>query len=205
MKLSISLYQKNLKSGDRFSENSGQTAIWVQRGTVSCNGQTWVSGDGFYLSPQEHVTAAQTCELLCFCIESPDVGLPEAKAILSADFEWAEGDYVLRLDSVTFPKGAIAYRHVHAGAGIRCLVRGALEIQSDHHTEQMETGDAWYEAANSPVRATGSSNEVSQFVRALVLPVEYAGKPTITLLNTEDFDKPKLQTNQRFFDQHIAT
>lgn len=203
MKLYMSLYQKNLKTGDQFSVGFSQTAVWVQSGSVFYSGQRWEAGDGFYLPPQGHVTAENACELLCYCVEPTDEHLPDIKPKLTADFDWVEGDYILRLDSVTFPNGAIAYRHVHAGAGIRSLVRGVLEIQSDHHREQMEIGDAWFEAAKSPVRATGAATEVSQFVRALVLPVKYAGKPTITLLNPEDFDKPKLQTNQRFFDQLI--
>lgn len=109
----------------------------------------------------------------------------------------------MRMDQVSFPIGARAYRHVHPGPGIRYLTEGELAVQSDHGTEQMETGKAWFEDANSPVRATASQLQSTAFVRTMVLPIEYLGKPTITYLNSEDDDKPRLQTNTRFFDQPI--
>lgn len=67
----------------------------------------------------------------------------------------------------------------------------------------MTVGDAWFEASNSPVRATASDKEPTAFVRAMVLPLEFLGKPTITYLNAEDDDKPRLQTNTRYFDKVI--
>ena len=114
-----------------------------------------------------------------------------------------EGKVFLRLDQINFPPGACAYRHIHPGAGIRYLTCGELEIQSDHGSESMAAGSAWFEDANSPVKAVASQTEPTAFVRAMVLPVEYFGKPTINYLDRADDNKPKLQTNTRFFDQPI--
>jgi hypothetical protein len=204
MKLTNYVYKKTLKQGEPFSVETPHAAIWLRKGSVTCEGQAWKSGDGFYLPSDRVVEAQHSSELLCFCMTAHAGNEANERAILTADFDWDLKDCILRLDTVTFPKGAVAYRHVHAGAGMRYLARGALEVQSDQHTEHMAPGDAWFEAANSPVRATGSKAEISQFIRALILPAEYIGKPTITLLNSEDFDKPKLQTNHRFFDQRIS-
>lgn len=87
---------------------------------------------------------------------------------------------------------------------MRYLVRGGLEIKSDHSAERMGNGNAWFEDANSPVKATASTTQSSLFIRAMVLPIEFEGKPTIKFLNPEDIDKPKVQTNHRFFDQRVT-
>lgn len=111
---------------------------------------------------------------------------------------------LLRLDQVTFPPGAIAYRHVHPGAGYRVLVKGRLEIISDHDQQTVGPGDAWFEPAHSPVRAEASlTAPQSSFVRCMILPVEYQGKPTIEILDPEDAKLPRLQTTNRIIDEVI--
>ena len=40
------------------------------------------------------------------------------------------GQWVMRCDRVDFPPGAIAYRHVHPGPGIRRLLHGELRIEA---------------------------------------------------------------------------
>lgn len=204
MQLSVHLYKRSLKQGEFFPASGQHTAIWVQSGCVQMGHQSWKAGDGFYVAPQSTLEIIAPSELICFTLvlEGTDVG--DQEVLLSSDFGWPHRNFILRLDTVTFPEGAIAYRHVHAGAGIRYLARGGLEIQSDHHVEQMRVGDAWFEGADSPVKATAIKTETSQFIRVLVLPMEFAGKSTIKLLNPEDFEKPKLQENVRFFDQPIT-
>ncbi|WP_420402361.1 cupin domain-containing protein [Nisaea sp.] len=115
----------------------------------------------------------------------------------------APGEYVFRLDTVGFPPGAIAYRHVHPGPGYRYLVEGALEIRTDDHSTAIAPGEAWFEETNSPVTAFNVPDRESRFVRAHMLPRDYLGKPSIKYLNDEDHDKPKLQTNHRF-REHIV-
>ncbi len=68
----------------------------------------------------------------------------------------------------------------------------------------METGQAWFEDAYSPVKAIAAPEGVTEFIRVMVLPAEFAGKPTIKLLNPDDEAKPKLQTNYRYFDQPLT-
>lgn len=111
---------------------------------------------------------------------------------------------LLRLDQVTFPSGAVAYRHVHPGAGYRVMVEGQLKIISDQEQYPVTLGDVWFEPANSPVRAEASlSDPHSSFVRFMVLPVEYYGKPTIEILDPEDAKRPRLQTTDRIIDEVV--
>ena len=111
------------------------------------------------------------------------------------------GPAVLRVDEVCFPVGAIAQRHTHDGTGLRYLVRGSLRIEARHHTQIMQVGDIWFEAAHDPVRAVAlQSVGVTSFVRAMVIPASYAGKSTFTLVDPNDAQLPRLQVTHRHID-----
>jgi quercetin dioxygenase-like cupin family protein len=123
--------------------------------------------------------------------------------LASQEFTWPDRKAVFRLDQVTFPPNAIAYRHIHSGAGFRHLVAGGLNFDTGAHQQDMVPGDSWFEDINSPVRATAMSGCISQFIRAMLIPLELHGKPTIKILSPEDAAKPTLQKNHRFVDQII--
>lgn len=124
--------------------------------------------------------------------------------LTTATAEIPDGPVLMRLDQVTFPTGAVAYRHVHSGAGIRYLDQGHLTLQADDHSFEAHVGDSWFEPANTPVRATADSDVAqSRFVRFMALPVDFAGKPTINILDAEDAKRPKLQTTHRFFERIV--
>ena len=53
-------------------------------------------------------------------------------------------------------------------------------------------GEWWHEGADDPVVATAGDAETA-FVRALVLPAEWAGKRTIRYVDRADEEKPRLQ------------
>jgi hypothetical protein len=111
------------------------------------------------------------------------------------------GPALLRIDEVCFPVGAIAHRHTHAGAGIRCLVRGALRIEACDHMQTMQVGDVWFEAVQSPVRAVAIHDQgVTSFVRAMIMPAAFAGKSTFKLCDPADADLPRLQVTHRHID-----
>ncbi|MFD0981963.1 cupin domain-containing protein [Tropicimonas aquimaris] len=111
---------------------------------------------------------------------------------------------LLRLDTVSFPPGACAWRHVHPGPGLRHLLQGELTLQTDDHDTVVTAGDSWFEAANSPVRATASATmPKTGFVRFLVLPVSLQGTPSIRILDAADTSKPTLQVTHRNLDQVV--
>lgn len=129
---------------------------------------------------------------------------PVANALCAAEVTRPNGPALLRLDEVAFPEGAIAYRHIHPGPGIRTLVAGELRLISDHETQVMRAGDSWFEDANAPVRAENTLAGNSRFVRAMILPVALQGKPSIQILAAEDKAQPRLQVTHRHID-HIFT
>jgi quercetin dioxygenase-like cupin family protein len=203
----IFLWKCNLQHEGKLPLQYGHHAIYVKSGNVVIDGAAFAAGEGFYGQENDVIfsQSSRQVNILCFTVSKQNAPLlpDDGKMLLSDHFEWQQGAAVMRLDKVTFPPGAIAYRHFHAGPGIRYLVKGELEIKSDHNTEYMVEGDAWFEDANSPVQATAGEHRFSGFVRAMVLPIDFQGKPTIQLLNPEDIAKPSLQTNHRYIDQRI--
>jgi hypothetical protein len=115
-------------------------------------------------------------------------------AALCGEVELAAAtDWVLRCDRVDFPAGMVAYRHTHPGPGIRRLLVGELTIDAPGHLRTYGAGESWFEPAGYPVLATASSAGDAAFVRALVLPAEWAGRRTATYVDPADDGKPKLQ------------
>lgn len=100
-------------------------------------------------------------------------------------------EWVLRCDRVDFPLGGIAHRHVHPGPGIRYLLRGEIAIETEGRTTVYGRGEAWFESGPEPVLARASAEDETSFVRALVLPAEWAGKRTIRYIEPADESAPK--------------
>jgi hypothetical protein len=112
-------------------------------------------------------------------------------------------DLLLRLDSVAFPPGGCAYLHTHRGPGIRCLIEGAIRIETEGHTASYAPGGAWYEAGPEPVFAQADGSIASRFIRAMVLPQSLLGQSSIRYVNEEDLAKPKSQSYRVFAEAAI--
>jgi len=220
----MSVFCENWPANTTFTHDGGCVALFLQTGQLKHNGQVLDATSGIYPAAGDQVTALTAVVLLRFTVtpgngaktieqtqteqmqaEQTPIELPqiEQSSILSSHINTELSRAILRLDQVDFPPAAVAYRHTHPGAGIRYLVHGNLHIQSDHAEQQMNEGQAWFEDADSPVRATAGSNAPSCFVRLMLLPMEFEGKPTLKILDPDDAAKPRLQTNTRYFDQRV--
>jgi hypothetical protein len=93
--------------------------------------------------------------------------------------------WLFRLDQITSAAGRIADRHQHPGPGIRCLLEGAFNVQSEESVRDLAPGDAWWETGPDTVVAWGSTQMAARFLRGMVLPVEWEGKATGTWLSGE--------------------
>jgi quercetin dioxygenase-like cupin family protein len=102
-------------------------------------------------------------------------------------------EWLLRCDRVAFPPGGIAYRHTHPGPGIRCLLHGSLEIETESRTATYRPLEPWFESGPEPVYAAASPDEETAFVRVMLLPREWEGKRTIRYVDPADAERPKLQ------------
>jgi quercetin dioxygenase-like cupin family protein len=99
--------------------------------------------------------------------------------------------WIVRCDRVDFPLGGIAHRHTHPGPGIRYLLHGELEIDTEGRSAFYGPGAAWFESGPDPVVARASSHVATSFVRVLVLPAEWAGKRTIRYVDAVADTAPK--------------
>ncbi|NKB60127.1 MAG: hypothetical protein GKS00_27765 [Alphaproteobacteria bacterium] len=115
----------------------------------------------------------------------------------------SDGGLMMRCDSVAFPPGGCAYTHTHKGPGIRCLEKGAIRIDSDGHSNQFAVEQPWFEAGPVPVFAQADAERETRFIRVSILPRALEGKSSITYVNPEDQDKPKLQTYRGYFDEFV--
>jgi hypothetical protein len=113
--------------------------------------------------------------------------------------------WLVRCDRVDFPPGGIAYRHVHPGPGIRCLLEGELRVAGSESVHVVEPLQAWFEGADYPVVAAASPIVATSFVRVMLLPREWAGKRTIHYLDPADADRPKTQTATVFLEEPLET
>ncbi len=115
-----------------------------------------------------------------------------------------KGELLMRGDSVAFPPGGCAYRHVHQGPGIRCLIEGGIRIDTHHRSTSYGPGGAWYETGSDPVFAQAAADKPSRFIRVMILPHVLIGKSSISYVNEADKAKPKTQTYKVFADAPIA-
>lgn len=111
--------------------------------------------------------------------------------------------WLLRCDRVDFPPGGIAYTHTHPGPGIRCLLFGAIRIETEGGANNYGPLGAWFERGPEPVRAVASLDAPSAFARVMLLPREWRGRRTIRYVDAADAERPKLQSARVYFDVDV--
>jgi len=116
-----------------------------------------------------------------------------------------EASWLLRCDRVDFERGAVAPPHGHRGGGIRCLLRGRLDLTvGEGPMRSMRPWDAWFESGKEPVLAVASREEDTSFIRVAVLPAELRGQSSIVYVNAADASRGRPRTYTVFVDEPIA-
>ena len=92
--------------------------------------------------------------------------------------------WVMRCDRVDFSPAVVAHPHTHPGPGIRRLLFGELTVTTAGATSTYRRGGAWFESGPDVVYAEASLTEETAFVRVMLLPSEWAGKRTISYVDT---------------------
>ena len=82
--------------------------------------------------------------------------------------------WVVRCDRIDFPLGGIARLHTHPGPGIRYLLQGEIEIETEGRSTFYGPGGAWFESGPDPVRRTGVGAP-RDVVRARARPARRVG------------------------------
>jgi len=187
--------------------------VFVVRGTIAIGGRA-ISAEEAWHSEGEAVVAPGNGGATCWRFEVAPPNAPEgvwsgggtrSSLKLSASLATLpKGDVLWRGDSVAFPPGGCAYLHRHQGPGIRCLIEGAIRIDTLGHSTPYAEGEAWYEAGPDPVFAQAASDRPTRFIRVLILPRDLLGKSSIQYVNEADKQKPRSQQYKIFVDAPIA-
>jgi quercetin dioxygenase-like cupin family protein len=194
----LALYEDLLAPGER-------------RGLAACNRVLYVaSGEASSLRPNDAWFGSEEATLRAghdgatvLRWELTDWEPDGAKLASRVELDpWAE--YVVRCDRVDFPPGAVAYRHVHPGPGIRCLLAGRLLIEEAGGSSTYGPFDAWFEGAEHPVVASASESADTAFVRVLLLPGEWRGRRTIRYLDPADAERPARQRATVFLEEPVS-
>lgn len=185
--------------------------LYVVRGAITLGRRTMRAGEVAY-SDETVAAHAEEAGATVWRWELADPRQPIAKSnsasVSSRDkliqplATLPEGELLWRGDSVAFPPGGCAYLHRHQGPGIRCLVEGELRVDTKGCSHSYAVGDPWYEAGPDPVFAQAGTKP-TRFIRVMILPRALIGKSSISYVNAEDKDKPKLQQYRVFVDEPL--
>jgi hypothetical protein len=187
--------------------------IFVTHGAIAIEGRRVDSGEAWSGEAAVTLTAGQegaNCWRWELVADENAAGLmtdgASSRPKLSAQLDTIpDGELLLRGDSVSFPPGGCAYRHVHQGPGIRCVIAGAIRIDTFGRATSYGPGGAWYESGPEPVFAQAAADRATRFIRVMILPRALIGKSSIRYVDEADKDKPRTQQYQLFADMPIGT
>jgi hypothetical protein len=177
----------------------GDVTVEFTRGSTNQReGSAWLGGGEIALVPGPSGVRLLRWELAAAtgaregaALSAPSVG---SEIKLSAQIELPAGfDWLMRCDRVSFPKGGIAYSHVHQGPGIRYCLEGRIEVETEGRTHSYGPGESWFEPGPTPVRSPTSTEMETTFVRCFILPRGCKGRSSIRYVHPKDAAKPKLQ------------
>jgi hypothetical protein len=113
--------------------------------------------------------------------------------------------WLMRCDRVDFEPGGIAPPHRHRGGGIRCLLRGRLEVTVGEGAPRALTpGEAWFESGREPVLAVSSRETETSFVRFSLLPADIRGQSSILYVDPADAGRGRPRRYTVYVDEPIA-
>jgi hypothetical protein len=207
----LRLYEDVLSNGAEIHLPARPRMIFVVHGAAAAADRTLGDGDAFASEAAMTLKAGGTgAALWRWEFAAGDAaGVASgagtvSREKLSARLETLpKGELLLRGDGVAFPPGGCAYLHRHQGPGIRCLIEGAIRIDTHGRSTSYAPGGAWYESGPDPVFAQGADRP-TRFIRVMILPRAYLGKSSVEYLNEEDKAKPKSQQYKIYADLPIA-
>lgn len=183
-------FNDELAPGSRATLSACRRIVYVFAGTATVNGAKLQQGGACYADGpctivvgrdgammfRWDLAPAGTVEL---SVEGDDTAstLRMAREIWSLQI--ASGSrWLFRLDFIDNPAGVVADVHTHPGPGIRALLSGTFDVrQPSEDGRGRQPGDPWWESGVEAVISTPSRTQSSSFLRCMILPVEYEGRP----------------------------
>lgn len=215
----LRLLEDRLEAGARLAAPlpARNRAIYVINGAVEVTGnsqpvllgpnEAWFGAESAMVTAGDEAAHLLRWELVKTPFQDNSLALGEGVhslgklgALMALD---PQHSYLIRCDRVDFPLGGVAYLHTHQGGGIRCLTRGEIRIDTGGLSLFYSTLGAWFEKGPEPVFAAASDQELTSFIRVMILPAALKGKSSLSYINPEDKDKRKTQQYQVFVDELI--
>ena len=211
MSARLSLFEDVYRNAATASLAAGTRFLFIVHGTLLVegkefrDGQVW-SGDGSVTCSG----GAEGATVWRWELSHGEAGVFSAADVatrikLSASLDTLpEGELLLRGDSVAFPPGGTALTHTHQGPGIRCMIEGAIRIDTHGRSTSYGPGGAWFETGPDAVFAQADPARASRFIRTMILPRALLGQSSIRYVHEEDKAKPKSQKYEVFVDRPIS-
>ncbi|HYB69616.1 MAG TPA: cupin domain-containing protein [Candidatus Bathyarchaeia archaeon] len=129
-----------------------------------------------------------------------------ARVLLEHPIDLAAGrSWLMRCDRVDFEPGGVAPLHRHRGGGIRCLLRGRLDVTvGEGAPRAVAPGEAWFESGREPVLAVSSRETETSFIRVSILPAEILGQSSILYVDPADAGRGRPRRYTVYVDEPIA-
>jgi quercetin dioxygenase-like cupin family protein len=113
--------------------------------------------------------------------------------------------WLMRCDRVDFDPGGVAPPHRHRGGGIRCLLRGRLEVTvGEGAPRAVSPGEAWFESGREPVRAVAADDQETSFIRVSILPAAIRGQSSILYVDPADAIRGRPRRYTVYVDEPIG-
>jgi hypothetical protein len=211
MSARLSLFEDIYRNGAAAKLSPGIRMFFVTHGAVVIDGHEFQSGSTWF--GESAVTCTGGAEGASVWRWELSRGEPapfhaadvSTRTKLSAALDTIpQGELLFRGDSVAFPPGGTALTHRHQGPGIRCMIEGAIRIDTHGRSTSYGPGGAWFETGPDDVFAQADLVRPSRFVRVMVLPRSLLGQSSIRYVREEDKNKPKSQKYEVFIDRPIS-
>ena len=128
------------------------------------------------------------------------------RVLLEHPIDLAGGSgWLMRCERVDFDPGGVAPPHRHQGGGIRCLLRGRLEVTvGEGAPRAVAPGEAWFESGREPVLAVAAREAETSFIRVSILPAAIAGRSSILYVDPADAVGGRPRRYTVYVDEPIA-
>lgn len=198
MPYALSLYHDQIGAGGTTASAlpAAHRLLYVRHGQALVNGAEMHADSAIHCdAPVELRGTGEWCQLWRWELALPNAApaLLQGEGVLShrrmtrivSTLDMVQGSrWLFRLDQINAPAGRIADRHQHPGPGIRCLLEGSFNVQQDAESvRDAAPGEAWWETGSDTVIAWAAPQMAARFLRGLVLPPEWEGRPTGTWLS----------------------
>lgn len=188
---SLKLYHETLAPGAKMDYIASQhTLYYVFDGSVTVNGNEMKKDEASYFPDYIDVKAGpQGATIWRWELErtdkAPDIGSGDGvDSIMRMAREpqmfrlLPTGKWLFRLDCIYEFRGTTGL-HSHPGSGIRSMLEGYMDAESrvGENSHNVGYGACWYEEGSYPLVSTVPEGKTANFLRGMILPVEYDTYP----------------------------